>query len=282
MTLAAGHDLADAVLFGRLAVLDLDQADAVEVLHQGGGEVGGLDHGPGGGLAHPLAEAAQDQGDQGRAQQDDRGQPPVGPGHIGDHRGQGQGVLGIVDHAVGEGLAHQIGVEQHRGDETARVLAAQPGEVGADHGTEQPDLDVADDAVTQPVDEGGLTEGGGGPDQARADDDQGDPDQGAARRHGDDAPDGDCLAEEEAVDGRLQQLQHRGGHDPDHGGAGDRGEQRGAVVREIVAPDTAQQGAQAFLSGLLLISGGDRRRHRSEVGRDGGEVKRGGVQSSRC
>ena len=40
------------------------------------------------------------------------------------------GVLEDVNPSPGEGLAHHIGVEQHRGDEAARVLAAQPRQIG--------------------------------------------------------------------------------------------------------------------------------------------------------
>src|SRR5690606_23414268 len=203
VALAAVHDLGDAGLLGRLAVLDLDQADPVKVLHQGGGEVGGLDHGPRGGLAHALAEAADDQGDQRRAEQDDQGQTPVAPRHVREDGDQGQGVLGVVDDAVGEGLAHQVGVEQNAGDEAAGVLAAQPGEVGADHRAEQAHLDVADDAVAEAVHQGGLAEGGGGPHQARSDNDQRNGGEGLSGGDGEDAPDGHRLAEEEAVNGGL-------------------------------------------------------------------------------
>lgn len=41
-------------------------------------------------------------------------------------------------------------------------------------------------------------------------------------------------------------------------------------MREIVAPDPPKQGAERF----GRVFGGSRRRHRPEVGRDGGEVKR--------
>ncbi|MNT32742.1 hypothetical protein D3C72_1686400 [compost metagenome] len=156
MALATGDDLADAGLFGGLAVLDLDDADAVQVLHQGAGQGLGLDHGAARGLARLLAEAADDPTDHRHAQQDDQRQRQVDEAHGDDDAQQHQGVLGVVDHARGEGLAHQIGVEQDRRDEAAGMLAAQARQVGPDHAREQLLLDVADNAVTQPVHQGRL------------------------------------------------------------------------------------------------------------------------------
>ena len=219
MALAPRHHLAHPRLLGVLAVLQLDQPDPVQILHQRRRQIAGLDHGPRRGLPHALAEAPDDKGDQRRAQQHDQRQPPVGPGHIGDHGDQGQAVLGIVDHAVGEGFPHQIGVEQHGRDKAARMLRPQPRQIGPDHRSEQLDLDVADDAVAQPVDQRCLSQGGDRPDQPGPDDDGRNADQRPVGRHGDHAPDRHGLAQEQAVDGRLQQLQHRGRHDPDDGRA---------------------------------------------------------------
>src|SRR5690606_10940351 len=98
-----------------------------------------------------LAEATDDPADDRHAQQDDQRKRQVDEDHGDYDAQQHQGVLGVVDHARGEGFAHQVGVEQDGGDEGPRMLAAQARQVGPDHAREQLLLDVADDAVTQPV-----------------------------------------------------------------------------------------------------------------------------------
>ncbi|MNX78916.1 hypothetical protein D3C86_1105270 [compost metagenome] len=269
MPLAAGHDLGHAGFLGRLAVLDLDQAHAVEVLHQGGGEVLGLGHGPARRLPRLLAEAAHDQADGRHAQQHDQGQTPVDKGHRRDDGDQGQGVLGVVNDARGEGLAHQIGVEQHRRDKGARVLAAQPRQVGADHGREQAHLNIADNAVAQPVDEGRLTQRRQRPSEGHAQNSQGNGQQRPLGRDVEQTPQADrrALLHEQAVDRRLEQFQQHRRQAAGQGGAQHGDKQGGLVPREIVAPDPAQQGAKRFGH---VVSG---RGHRLSVERLGRQVK---------
>ena len=126
-------------------------------------------------------------------------------------------MLGVVHDPIGEGFAHQIGVEQDAGNEGTRVLAAQPRQIGPDHGPEQPDLDIADDAVAEAVDQCRLAQGRGGPDQPDTDDDGGDGDQGVFGLNDEDARHRHRLSQKHPVDGGLQQLKDRRRADAGHG-----------------------------------------------------------------
>ncbi|MNL03054.1 hypothetical protein D3C87_1235800 [compost metagenome] len=271
VALATGDDLADAGLFGGLAVLDLDDADAVQVLHQGAGQGLGLDHGAACGLARLLAEAADDPADHRHAQQDDQREGQVDEAHGDDDAQQHQGVLGVVDHARGEGFAHQVGVEQDGRDEAARMLAAQPRQVGPDHAREQLLLDVADDAVTEAVHQGRLRRHGQRPDHRHYNDEQRDEDQHLVRRNGDQAPDLNrpFVLGEQQVDRRFQELQQQGGQPARNRRAEHGGEEGRLVPGQVVAPDPAQKRPQRFAG----VGCGRGNGHWLSVERDGRQVK---------
>ena len=155
--LAPGHHLGHAVLFEGLAVLDLDDFDSVQALHHGCGQGRGLTHGALGRLARAARIAGHHAGGDGAADQDDQGQAHVLPQHDRHRGGDGQGVLHIVDQAVGGRLTHHARLIEDAGQVGAGVGFAQLGQIGAHQTCEQLHLNLADHLVADLIDQSGLT-----------------------------------------------------------------------------------------------------------------------------
>ncbi len=226
MLLAAGDHFADAGLFERLAVVDLDDLHPVQALHHGGGEGGGLGHGAPGGLAGAPGEAPHHPGRHRPRDQHQDGEIGVLGGHHGDGGDDGQAVLGVVDHPRGGRFADQSRVVEHRGDEGARVGRVEPGEVGANQPPEQLALDVAHDLVTDPVHERGLGQLGRPADQGGGDDQQGDQDQAVGP-----------LLDEDPLDHRIEHPGEKGGEKRHDHGAEEGGRHLLPPRREVGAHD---------------------------------------------
>ena len=189
---------------------------------------GGSGRGPGvgalGGLLGAAGVAGHDaRGDRG-ADQHDQGQAHVLAQHQGHGGDDGQGVLHIVDQAGGGRLAHQPRLVEDRRQVGAGVGRAQLGQVGPHQAAEQLDLDLADHAVADAVDQHRLADLAGGPQQGDRGDGQGDVDEGRG-----------VLVDEQLADRRAQEVGEAGAEGGHAGGADHRQQQRRPVRRQVGA-----------------------------------------------
>ncbi len=224
--LAIGDGGGHAGLLVGLAVLDLDHPDAVQALHDRRRQGRGGGHGPARRLGRPTHEAAKAERDEGRRQQDDQAQAPVGPGHHRQGGDEGQALLDEVEHAAGRRLADQARVIEHRRDVAAGMGFAEPGEIGPHQLAEKLVLDIADDAVADAVDEQGLD----GLGEAAAD---GQGDDGKRQ----DEERASLWPHHQVVHRRLQDAEQQAREGGEDDGAGDRGGQGLPARREVVAGD---------------------------------------------
>jgi hypothetical protein len=257
VALAAFDHGGHAAFLVGLAVLHLDDLDAVQAFHDRGRQVGGLAHGALGGLGGLFREPPDEQAGDGRDDQHAGRQDPVQLEHDHQHADHGQDFAGVVDHAAGRRLADQGGVVEHRRDVRARMGAAQPGQVRAHQLAEQSHLHVADHAVADLVDRPRLQHLEQAARNGDHGDQQRDPPQGAGLGMGD-----------QLVDRRFQHLGQARAQGGDDRGADDRDRQGPSARLEVVAPDPRGEGAVA---GLRRGGIG----HGAGVGFRGGTVKLG-------
>jgi len=157
-----------ACALGRLLVIGLDDADALERLGDDGGQVARAFHVELRRLARAPPELPDDEADDGNDRRAHQGELPVEPEHGADEREDGEEVLPEVDHRGGDGVAHAVCVVEKTGDEAARMGVRNPGKIGMHDLREHALLDRSDDVLTDlchvdPRDIGrdGLHRGGG-------------------------------------------------------------------------------------------------------------------------
>ncbi len=246
------NHLGDAGLLVGLAGLDLDDLDAVQAFHDGGGQGRGFVHGQAGRVARAVDEVAHHHRDDGRDDQQQQGQHRVLDHH---HHARGEGgeqVLGIVDQARGRRLADQAGVIEHRGDIGAGMGRAQPLQVRADEVAEQLHLDVGDHLVADAVGQHRLDQLGGAARHADGGDAERDIDQGPG-----------VLVQEQQPHRRLQTPGQHPGQSADHRRAEHGGGEAGQMRPQIGAEHARHQPAAVF--GCGGRKGG---RHRRLASRD--------------
>ena len=213
----------------------------------------------GGGLAHALAELADQQAGQRKHQQHHDGELPVLPDH---HRGQadqGDRILHDAGNRATDGVAQQIDVVEEAGDQGAGVDLLQIGEIGADQVAIHIHLGIGDDALTDAMHQDRLAIGGKAARHRHHDHGQRHPEQG-----------GGILRHEDIVDRRLQQIGLGRYGDGDHSHQ-QRGQRQGRDMRaNVVAQQPRHQSMARFRAVRRRRGGrGRRRRRRAYLSRAG-------------
>ena len=130
-----------------LAVVGLDVARALEGLVEPGGKEAELVERRRRDLAHPLADPRDRIDRDGEDDAGDQRELPVLLEHDADEEQQGQRILDHAGERVRDGVAHHVDVVGKPRDEPAGRGVLEEGEVEAEDVSEDPALQIGDDAL---------------------------------------------------------------------------------------------------------------------------------------